>query len=275
MKTVLPLSNKLHDFHKVNLITDKNVRNWYRCNKCGLSGYRPGLSDKIIIDGTEKQIRNCSGQRNLQVEYIKYIKTFKTQVVKIVTPIAIMGCENLGLYTEHNTVPCPFKHFSNQKIGEIWLRNKKKLPCRLWNHEYRLVENGEDQKGKEMAENKTQSKVNKVSINLKLQTRIMVRVAEFLTEKFFIEGLDISSGFKDESWTLYCNNMFLVTGKKFNLWNKVLVKKYSKFVSWKMQYLHDITKAVLKEDHKVLFVSSISKIKGTIVTQIITNENKS
>lgn len=84
MKSV-SLNNNLHLFAKTNLVTiikNKAAYDEYTCERCGLSGKRYGIDDKVFVNDscTDLQLHNCNSETDTYIG-----KTIK-----------IINCEAMG-----------------------------------------------------------------------------------------------------------------------------------------------------------------------------------
>ncbi len=92
---------KIHEFEKTNLVTTPKGDK-YKCKKCGIEGWREGLTDDIkITKGTEKLINECKG----------YV--FKSIKIKLTKVLPIKEKTEIGQI--FNTIEPSDKKFLNKE----------------------------------------------------------------------------------------------------------------------------------------------------------------
>lgn len=129
MKGQISLTDTDHDFHKVNLVSEKGGGDTYRCS-CGLEGKRNTLSPILNVTGKAELFIKCPNAKAKEPVTIKRVRisNFKGN-----SP----AFANLINGTEHDVVECP-KEYKSKYGSDVWVMGVGE-PIRLLNGEYENV----------------------------------------------------------------------------------------------------------------------------------------
>lgn len=126
---------EFHDFEKVNLVSDKNGYDTYRCKCCGLEGVRKGLVEELTLKRPyAKKLHVCDGRKQAySKENVR--NSFESKKVEVVNA-AQLDQFGFSLGQVFETVPCP--KGENHELEGVWVPcEKRNEPVRLLVHEYK------------------------------------------------------------------------------------------------------------------------------------------
>ena len=117
--------NSVHDFRKVNLVTQKEsggrMFDMLKCSKCGIKGKRYGVDEVIMVSNSysDKKIKECDGslKKELECGPDEYVgRKIKVGHVTVMNS----AFDNLKPGTEHQVIVPPPDKLNGER--GIWLQ---------------------------------------------------------------------------------------------------------------------------------------------------------
>lgn len=127
---ILERNDGLHDWNKLNLVTEKDGRGMHdrlQCVKCGLKGKARNLTQIEVSSKSNKKALRCDGSKTESVSKVR------------VTRCTAFGpqFENLIPNSEHETMPTP-KQYINEYYPGVWVMGVGE-PVKLLSNEYIVI----------------------------------------------------------------------------------------------------------------------------------------